>query len=464
MDFIDKGGNVEDVILGIAARRGMEAAREAVRYALDTKGVYQVKNHIVVRKAYMRHATLLMYVKSRLAYTSDAPAPDVFGACLELDFEPDPAQREALELMVRSPVSIVHGGPGCGKSTIARVAAHAIAQVDSRRQVVVAFAAKVALETARKCGLEGMTMHAFAGVTPGDEENPGITRDDVGTLFVDEAFSAQPALLAAMFRVTPPSCRIVFLGDPMQLAPIGDGRALHDLLSLALIPSVRLKTSHRLGASGSHLATQAERISRGIAPVAGAGLRILIGEGRGRQYHADAAATAIREYREARRRGRSCIMLTPTQYGITGHVSLNEGVTGGRIKAGDPIVTTESKPDRWTNGEKGVVTGREGSELAVTMESGRMVLIDEGESGWLPAHAMSAHRAQGLEYDEAILVVTTEGERTATRQMLVSAMTRAKSCTVITEQGCLHRIVTKDQVSDRPATMAEANRRIGHRI
>lgn len=461
---ITKGGLAHDVTMDLAARRGLQAAKEAVRTAIGdgTASVVPTESGpaLVLRRVMSRHAHLLQSIQDRRSQ----PKPPADGAallttCLASGFAPDTAQSGALATIVGSAVSIIHGGPGCGKTSIARIAASHLQETEpGREQVVVAFSAKVALETARKCGLRGMTMHAFAGLRPGEEESASIlNRDTVGTLYVDEAFSAQPALLHAMFRCTPPTCRIVFLGDPMQLAPIGDGRALHDILASGLVPSAMLATSHRLGAN-SHLAKQAARIAAGHPPLAGPNLSIATsGSAPAPQAAWERAAYACALHRDAIRRNRSSIILTPTQYGVTGHVAINQAVTHGRTGIGDPVIAVATdREGRWRNGQRGIVTGRFGGFLTIQMETGTTLSVDPRDKAFLVAHAMSAHRAQGLEYDEAILVLTRENERTATRQMIVSAMTRARRCTIVTEPGVLERIVSRDQMAARPKTLEAA--------
>lgn len=462
---LENGGLEARVFRDLASRSSESAAKAMIETAIRSGFASRVSTDagraIVMRRVMQRHSTLVQSIIDRKACRKDEPDLMLLNQiCLDNGFIPDAAQQAALEAILTNPVSIVHGGPGCGKTTVAGIAARYIERAEPiDRQVVVAFSAKVAMETARKCGLEGATMHAFAGLAPGEEmSETDIVRDDVGTLYVDEAFSAQPALLNAMFRTTPPHCRIVFLGDPMQLAPIGDGRALHDALAIGLIPSARLETSHRLGGN-SHLAKQAARIASGHEPIEGPNLSILtagLGEGQ-TQSATERAAYAMRIHTEAIRRRTSSVILTPTQYGISGHVNLNALVTRGRPRVGDPIVATATDRDgRWRNGQRGSVLAASGDDLSIQMETGRVVNGRWGEPGFLLAHAMSAHRAQGLEYDESILLLTRENERTATRQMMVSAMTRARRCTIITEPGVLAKIVSRDQLRDRPKTLQAA--------
>lgn len=462
---LEHGGLEAKVLSDLAARSDHATAKATIEAALRagfaTRVTSEAGRAIVLRRVMQRHSALVQSIIDRQACRKDAPdLCELHTICLETGFAPDAAQQRAIETILSSPISIVHGGPGCGKTTVAGIAARYIERAEpSHRQVVVAFSAKVAMETARKCGLEGSTMHAFAGLAPGEEmQDTDIVRDDVGTLYVDEAFSAQPALLNAMFRTTPPHCRIVFLGDPMQLAPIGDGRALHDALAIGLIPSARLETSHRLGGN-SHLSKQAARIASGQQPTAGPNLAILesgLGQSQS-QAATERAAYAVRLHKEAIARRRSCVMLTPVQYGISGHVSLNALVSRGSPRVGDPIVAIETDRDgRWRNGQRGTVLASALKQLTIQMETGKVVDAVWGERGFLLAHAMSAHRAQGLEYDESILLLTRENERTATRQMMVSAMTRARKCTIITEPGVLAKIVSRDQLHDRPRTLQAA--------
>ncbi|WP_428999664.1 AAA family ATPase, partial [Stenotrophomonas maltophilia] len=84
-------------------------------------------------------------------------------------------------------------------------------------------------------------------------------------------FSAEPALVLNILRATKPTTRVILIGDPDQLPPIGQARALHDLAEIGALHHVHLEQAHRLGGSSSHLGSQTRRIAAGHEPVAGPG-------------------------------------------------------------------------------------------------------------------------------------------------------------------------------------------------
>ncbi len=364
----------------------------------------------------------------------------------------DQQQRLALSAMITKPISLTTGGPGTGKSTVASIACRYFQEETASVKIAcAAFSARAAAAIAHKCDSEAFTLHSLVGVKPGAEAAFG-RRDlrDYDVLIVDEVFSAEPALVLNILRATKPTTRVILIGDPDQLPPIGQARALHDLAEIGALHHVHLEQAHRLGGSSSHLGSQTRRIAAGHEPVAGPGLQILtLKRSMGA---AEAARIAARLYREHAAQDLSSIVLTPTQYGAAGHRAINSMILGrATLSVGDPVITIQScVQGRYRNGEQGFVTAGPDDSLHVAL-SDRAISLDAIDPRHIQAaHSMSAHRAQGLEFDRVIVVLTRDMSRTASRQLLVSATTRARHCTLITERGVLGEIVARDDLATRP--------------
>jgi exodeoxyribonuclease V alpha subunit len=407
--------------------------------------------HLVPIAEYEAMKALCFHLKTRASARLENIATSELDAVLAMrNITLDKDQYEAIrELLTRS-VSVVTGGPGTGKSTIASIAIDGIRMMDPKAVVAcAAYSARAAAALAQKCQGQAYTLHSLVGVKPGEEQRYA-KRDlsEVDIVVIDEVFSAEPSLILNVLRVTKPTTRIMMLGDPQQLPPVGHSRAMHDLLDLEGIAHVRLNTAHRLGGP-SHLAGQVSRMAAGEEPLPGPGLDIIALKRSMRSR--DAALIAARMHRENLARGLTSIVLTPTQYGDAGHRAINTLVLGrSTYQPGDAVITTAACGERrYRNGMQGVID-KDGEDLVLVINDAPIPIDDIVLGHIQPCHAMSAHRAQGLEFDRVILVLTHDMVNTASRQMMVSATTRAPHCTIITERGCLKRAVSKDDVSDRP--------------
>lgn len=394
---------------------------------------------------------LCFNLKQRSGSRLSAPDPQILDHVLSRrGLSLDAAQRDAVvELLCRS-VSVVTGGPGTGKSTIASIAIDYVRHTMPRATIAcAAYSARAAAAIASKCRGTPYTLHSLLGLEP-KNENGYAKRDlsDIDVVIVDEVFSADPGLILNILRVTRPDARVMLLGDPQQLPPVGYSRAMHDLLDLEAVAHVRLRTAHRLGGA-SHLAHQVTRMASGLAPHPGQGLDIISIKRNMRSR--DAAVIAARLHRENISRGLSSLVLTPTQHGDAGHKAINKLILGrSEFLPGDPVITIGACPARrYRNGMTGVIDTL-GNELIVVVDNLPVVIDDAVAAHLQHIHAMSAHRAQGLEYDRVILVLTHDMVGTASRQMMVSATTRAPHCTIIEERGCIAKAVYRDDVAIRP--------------
>lgn len=362
----------------------------------------------------------------------------------------DSRQAEAVRTMITMPLSLTTGGPGTGKSTIAAIASRYFSALKPGAAIACsAFSARAASAIASKCQATGFTLHSLTGVQPGEERAFGKRNlKPFDLIIVDEVFSADPALVLNILRSASDETPILLLGDPDQLPPVGYGRAIHELAELKALPHTHLTLAHRLGGD-SHLAEQIRRAAAGFEPRPGPGLDIITL--RQSMNAGDAAQLAARTYREHIARDLTSVVLTPTQYGLAGHRAINRLILGrNTLRAGDPVITTQACPNgRYRNGEAAILTHDDG-RLALAFQDKTIEIDESARSAIQPSHAMSAHRAQGLEFDRVILVLTRDMSKSASRQLIVSAATRAPHCTIITERGCLASIVKRDDVASRP--------------
>jgi exodeoxyribonuclease V alpha subunit len=150
-------------------------------------------------------------------------------------------QREAVITCATSRVSCILGGAGTGKTTVLKALCHAIDRTTPGTQIhQLALAGRAAQRMTEATGRESKTIASFLldeAVAPGS------------TVLIDEMSMVDAILMYRVLRHLPDGVRLVLIGDPSQLPPIGPGLVLHSLAGKPSIPQTTLKTVKRQSAA-----------------------------------------------------------------------------------------------------------------------------------------------------------------------------------------------------------------------
>ena len=149
-------------------------------------------------------------------------------------------QESALDRCLRSPLSVLTGAAGTGKSTLLAPLVRAINQVDGEVPVRALTPTGKAADRLAGLGVSAMTIHrALAGAEWFDWDLGRFKlhaegRVPADTLIIDEASMVDVGLLATLVRAVDwhATRRVVLVGDHHQLPPIGPGRPFYDLIAL----------------------------------------------------------------------------------------------------------------------------------------------------------------------------------------------------------------------------------------
>lgn len=392
----------------------------------------------------------------------------------------DPDQDAAVAVVQRRRLAVIVGGPGTGKtSTVLRALAALRAADPGLRLAVCAPTGKAAVrlraamerglarlpqpdaELARVAGAAA-TLHRLLGWEAGAarfRHRPGRPLP-CDVVVVDEASMLDIHLAAALCRALPDGARLVLVGDDGQLPSVEAGALLRDVAAACAGPLagclVRLQTAHRQAEAAGGLRLLAPALRAGDADAA---LAVLAGghPDLGLLPHA-AAWTALREPLTAWAQGviaasdpaaalcllETRLVLCATRQGPWGVADLHrriEGLLGGQPdgelplhRHGRPLLVTANAP------RLGLANG----DLGVLWEDGGglMACFSDGQGGVrrlaparLPAcvtgWAVTVHKAQGSEADEALAVLPPQAHPLASRELLYTAVTRARSRALI---------------------------------
>jgi exodeoxyribonuclease V alpha subunit len=368
-----------------------------------------------------------------------------------------PEQQHAVRLALTEKVAVLTGGPGCGKSFTVRSVV-TLARAKKAKVLLAAPTGRAAKRLAELTGAEASTVHRLLELKPGGDAAYDRDRPlDADLVVVDEASMLDLLLANKLVKAVPPGAHLLFVGDVDQLPSVGAGEVLRDLLAEGgPIPAVRLTKVFRQ-AQQSGVVVNAHRINSGRPPVTD-GLPDFFLFPEEDAEEAGRLTVDVAAHRIPARFGldprRDVQVLAPMHRGPAGAGVLNgllqQAVTparpdlperrfGGRVfRVGDKVTQIRNNYDKGANGvfngTVGVVTGLDPVEQRLTVRTDEDEEVPYGfdELDELAhAYAVTIHRSQGSEYPAVVIPVTTSAWMMLQRNLLYTAVTRAKRLVVL---------------------------------
>lgn len=360
-------------------------------------------------------------------------------------------QRQALETCLAYGVAVLTGGPGVGKTTVTEVLAQTLDNA-GLELALCAPTGRAARRMAEATGRPASTIHRLLGAgASGFEFNAGNPLE-ADVVIIDEASMVDVLLFRALVLALPDHCRLFIIGDQDQLASVGPGNVLRDVIASGAIPVARLLQIRRQG-PGSQITVQAHAVNQGNAPqsVAESDFEIVeVPEGSDSELVCQVALRVATEDMLAHGFDplHEVQVLTPMHGGPVGTRALNEAlrsfhipgdrgsvtIHGRRWAPGDKIVQTENDYNRDVfNGDLGYVVTADPEEKTVLARfEDRDVLFTSDALGKLQlAYAMTGHKAQGSEFPAVIIPLARSHWHMLERQWLYTSITRGKRRVVL---------------------------------
>lgn len=365
-------------------------------------------------------------------------------------------QEEAVGLALTSPVGLICGGAGVGKTTVLRAIMEAAEPLAAHIHMM-ALSGRAARRMTEATGRPAMTIASF--LTSVDAGLIDLTSDP--TIAVDEASMLDLPTTYRLLRRLEPGCKLLLLGDPGQLPPIGFGIVYHALVENDRIPKVELTEIHRQAAH-----TGIPQISRAIRAGIVPELKPYHGKGIGvsfidapRQDIPDVVLDVVHELGGIW----ASQVISPLKSGNAGTRSINNLFQGllslGReryhgFSVGEPVIWLKNNYELGLmNGSLGVVKAIETDGLRVLWDEGEIVIKEKDMEHMDLAYAITVHKAQGSQWER--VVVPLFQSRLLDRTLLYTAITRAQTQVVLVgDRNAFERaIVEPSNASQRETAM-----------
>lgn len=393
-------------------------------------------------------------------------------------------QKNAIITAINSGVSVITGGPGTGKTTIIKCIIEILSQ-HNQKFMLLAPTGRASKRMSDATGYEAKTIHRALEVAQGDmasisrfvhnENNPFKTN----CVIVDEMSMVDVALMHHLCKALPRDCKLILVGDKDQLASVGAGNVLDDILTSGIIKVAMLTKIFRQN-EDSLIITNAHLINEGKMPIINNSCKDFFFEektdtGSIKQSIVDMVTRRLPTFTGLE--SSQIQVLAPLKAGVCGIDNLNrslqatlnppsiekaELVVGENIfRVGDKVMQTannynlvwkkmngfiEEEGEGVFNGDIGFIEqiDYQTGEVIVEFEDGRACLYPRTEISQLSlAYAITIHKSQGSEFDIVIIPAISGPNIILTRNLIYTAVTRAKKMVVLVgEQKNLKRMVS----------------------
>ena len=400
----------------------------------------------------------------------------------------DHIQKKAICDAINHKVFILTGGPGTGKTTvingiIATYAALHKLDLAKKQELPILLAAPTGRAARRMnelTGLPSATIHRHLGMTGDDDISHLDDYLDADFIIVDEFSMVDTWLANQLLSNISSNSKILIVGDADQLPSVSPGQVLADLLKIPLLPQTKLTKIYRQG-EDSTIVTLASQIQQGLLPAdfteKKADRSYFEASG---EYIPDMikkiVAAAIRSGIPAQ----DVQVLAPMYRGPAGIDQINQlmqelinpsekdqlvfEAPDCQYRQGDKVIhLVNDAESNVFNGDLGYITDLLPAKYTDSKQDELTINFDGNEiiyprSEWYKirlAYAMSIHKSQGSEFPVVILPITRSSHRMLQRNLVYTAITRAKSKLILLGEKAAFDYAAKNTGTARKTYLVE---------
>ena len=379
---------------------------------------------------------------------------------IEFAISYDVIQKQAICDAINHKIFILTGGPGTGKTTVINgiIAVYALLNgLDLRKSqdlpiLLAAPTGRAARRMNELTGLPSATIHRHLGMTGDDDTSHLDDYLDADFIIVDEFSMVDTWLANQLLSNISSNTKLLIVGDADQLPSVSPGQVLADLLKIPLLPQTKLEKIYRQS-KDSTIVNLASQIQKGILPPD------FIEKKADRSYfevRSEHIPQMIERIVEAAIRSgipaQDVQVLAPMYRGQAGIDHINQlmqnlinpaeteqlvfEATDCQYRQGDKVIhLVNDAESNVFNGDLGYITDLLPAKYTDSKQDELTINFDGNEviyprSEWYKirlAYAMSIHKSQGSEFPVVILPITSSSHRMLQRNLIYTAITRAKS-------------------------------------
>lgn len=384
-------------------------------------------------------------------------------------------QKEAVKAVNDNNVCVITGGPGTGKTTIIKT----IIDIYKTRKLKVVLCAptgRAAKRMQEQSGEEATTIHRLLEIRKLDDKEDYLSVDypitpiDADVVIIDEMSMVDMFLMNHILKAIYLGTKLILVGDINQLPSVGPGNVLQDIIESEEITTIELNKIFRQAAK-SKIITNAHRVNKGESFI---GVEekedkiddfFYINEISQEKILQDVISLSAGRLKKYGNYDffKNIQVLTPTKKGMLGTKELNkqlqnvlnpnmaiEKAHGDRVfRPGDRVMQVKNNYDiYWEkqiddkieagsgifNGELGIITkiDEEEKQIEVHFDDEKEAWYDFGNLDELEhSYSITIHKSQGSEFDVVILAVPQSSPMLLTRNLLYTALTRAKELLIV---------------------------------
>ena len=393
-------------------------------------------------------------------------------------------QKEAVRIAINNGVSVITGGPGTGKTTIIKCILQIFKNM-GKKVKLMAPTGRASKRLSESTGEDASTIHRALEMTGGDENRfifNSQNKLSYDVIIVDEVSMVDSQLMYYLVRSVKRGSKLVLVGDKDQLASVGAGNVLADILDSKCFATMCLTQIYRQS-EDSLIIVNAHEINNGKMPKLDNKSKDFFFEKKDNnedvlQSILDMCVTRIPKFLSTD--SSNIQVLAPMKSGLVGIDNINKclqdkinppslskfEIETDKViyRKGDRVMQTSNNYERsWVkdgvfgsgvfNGDIGLITdvNIQTSEIEIEFEDGRVARYIKADLGEITlSYAITIHKSQGSEFDVVVVPVVSGPPMLLTRNLLYTAVTRAKKMVVLigTKQ-CVARMVNNNYTKIR---------------
>lgn len=452
-----------------------ELLQQAVDKAVLEKRLYRLAEGIMIPSLYFAEIGIVKQLSQYWQYeeVERFTKEEILEAIPKVEeitgIQYDNWQKEALQTAIDSPMSIITGGPGTGKTTLVQgiIVLHSILHdynIDEDDKyghenpvLLAAPTGRAAKRMKEVTGIAASTIHRLIGFTRDTLTDDFYSNQLEGSLLiVDEMSMVDTWLMNWLLQGLPYHMQVVFVGDQDQLPSVGPGKIFNDLIQSQVIPTVSLTRIYRQAANSS-IIKLAHSIRNNTLP------NDLLEKNSDRSFiqcHVNQVGNVIHQIvAKALPKGfndSNLQVLAPMYKGPAGINALNKSLQAQLnpparkkhevvffetiFRVGDKVLQlVNNAEENVFNGDIGKIvaihyknqTESKSDEIVVEFDENELTYKRNDFNQLTLAYCTSIHKAQGSEYPLVILPLVDQYSRMLRKDILYTAVTRAQSSLIL---------------------------------